>query len=516
MSGCRRLSSSAAHRAYAEADTQAQLAELAAALEGKQGCKLLAISATDGKQLSELSLDSLPVFDGLAAAGGRLYLATTQPPSLKAVCVGGLIDDFYRGIADIGGVRNCGFPVDWINNLYRLDGPFGSGFAARDAREMDEATYQDIIAARPAPDRTQDTLWHLLHSPLDGPAWCAQSLCTHAERIRAPILILHAWQDEQTGPTGWQLWKRIPESVPKRLVIGNGNHGTCPGPATGPTAWFDHWLLDQPDPLTADPARRVECYFESRVDTDGRSIERGHPLLAGDYPLPQTRWTRYYLRDGHQLATTPPEPDERTDRYVVLHNPEIGSDQQVNYALPIREPTAMCGPLVLTFWATLTTLDTDFFVLLADQAPDGRLYGLQRGLLRASQRAWDEKRSDYVESAGQRVLIRPHHPHDRVEPVPPHEPVAYRLEIFAVGHVFRPGHKLVLFLSRPPADDPIGVTRSGAASYRYDSSPPTGTVSILHDSEHPSHLLLPLLPELPPLREEPVPLEQQAGLQLVR
>lgn len=441
--------------------------------------------------------------------------ATTQPPSLKAVYVGGLIDDFYRGACYPGGVRNYGFPVDWVNNFYRIDGSFGSGTAAREARKLDASAYQAIVSGRPPRDLMQDSLWLLLHEPLDGPGWREQNLGTYAGQIRAPILISHAWQDEQTGPTGWQLWKRLPDDVPKRLVVGHGNHGTCPSPVGGAAAWFGHWLLDEPDDLTADPARRVECYFESRVGADRRTVVRNEPLLARDFPLPETRWTRYYLRHGRELAATGPEPGEPGDAYQVLHNPEIGADQQVCYLWKFDEPTAICGPAVLTLWAKLTTIDTDFFVLLADQAPDGKLVGLQRGLLRASHRAFDQERSEFVESAGQRLLIRPYRPHDRVEPVPPHEPVEYQIEIFAVGHVFRPGHQLALIICRPPADDPIGLTRSGTPSYRYDSHPPPGAVTILHDAQHPSSLLLPVLPELPPLGADPVPPDQQAGLQEV-
>ena len=50
--------------------------------------------------------------------------------------------------------------------------------------------------------------------------------------------------------------------------------------------------------------------------------------------------------------------------------------------VPPPEPVAVCGPAVLTLWASLTTLDTDFFVLVSDVAPDGKTYGLQRGSLR--------------------------------------------------------------------------------------------------------------------------------------
>jgi hypothetical protein len=72
-------------KTFADPATQKKLAEQVAALEGKQGSLLLAVSATDGKQLTEFLLDSLPVFDGLAAAGERLYLATADG---KVVCFG--------------------------------------------------------------------------------------------------------------------------------------------------------------------------------------------------------------------------------------------------------------------------------------------------------------------------------------------------------------------------------------------------------------------------------------------
>lgn len=439
--------------------------------------------------------------------------ATTNPPSLKAVCVGGLIEEFYRGICYPGGIRNSGFPVDWLNNYHRLDGPFGSGLAAMQARGLDDGAYRSIVESRPVRDLTQDILWDLLHEPLDGPKWQAQNLATYAAQIRAPIMIGHAWQDEQTGPSGWQLWKRVPEDVPKRLFLTNGNHGVGPTPVADRDAWFAHWLLDRPTAEAVDPARRVECYFETRCEVRGGPGIRGEPLFAADFPLPGTRFTRYYLREGSTLSTNSPQKDEAADRYAVTHAPPRGAESRVLYRLQFEEPTAICGPAVLSLWATLTTIDTDLYVLLADEAPDGTFYGLQRGLLRASHRALDPERSDYVECDGCKQLVRPHHPHTSLQPVTPHEPTEYQIEIPAFGHVFRPGHTLALVITRPMEGDWIGVTKSGAPSYRYDSCPPPGKVTILRDAAHPSSLLLPVLPELPPLPDPPVPIDQQAGLQ---
>jgi outer membrane protein assembly factor BamB len=49
-----------------------------AAFEGRRGAQLWVVSAADGQKLAEYPLGSLPAFDGLIAAGERLYLATAD------------------------------------------------------------------------------------------------------------------------------------------------------------------------------------------------------------------------------------------------------------------------------------------------------------------------------------------------------------------------------------------------------------------------------------------------------
>jgi len=64
----------------------ARLDKQSAALEGQNGALLLVVSASDGEKLAEYKLDSPPVFDGMAAANGRLYLATKNG---KILCFAG-------------------------------------------------------------------------------------------------------------------------------------------------------------------------------------------------------------------------------------------------------------------------------------------------------------------------------------------------------------------------------------------------------------------------------------------
>jgi hypothetical protein len=49
-----------------------------AALEGRRGAILMAVNPDDGKKLFACKLNAPPVFDGMSAAAGRLYLSSTN------------------------------------------------------------------------------------------------------------------------------------------------------------------------------------------------------------------------------------------------------------------------------------------------------------------------------------------------------------------------------------------------------------------------------------------------------
>jgi hypothetical protein len=56
-----------------------------AAFEGRKGARLWAVSTADGHKLNEQTLTAPPVFDGMIAAAGRLYLCTTDG---QVLCLG--------------------------------------------------------------------------------------------------------------------------------------------------------------------------------------------------------------------------------------------------------------------------------------------------------------------------------------------------------------------------------------------------------------------------------------------
>jgi hypothetical protein len=57
---------------------QAKLVEQSELLAGKKGALMWAISAANGEKLAEYQLDSLPVWDGMVAANGKLYMTTMK------------------------------------------------------------------------------------------------------------------------------------------------------------------------------------------------------------------------------------------------------------------------------------------------------------------------------------------------------------------------------------------------------------------------------------------------------
>jgi hypothetical protein len=75
----------AAVRAYRKEQMLETLKRQDAILEGKQGSHLWVVRAGNGQILEKLTLPTLPVWDGMATAGGRVYLAVQG----GIVCLGG-------------------------------------------------------------------------------------------------------------------------------------------------------------------------------------------------------------------------------------------------------------------------------------------------------------------------------------------------------------------------------------------------------------------------------------------
>ena len=70
---------------YGQEDMQSKMAEHVDAFEGRKGGLLMAVSKADGSRRSAYRMPSAPVFDGMIAAGGQVYVSTVDG---KVVCLG--------------------------------------------------------------------------------------------------------------------------------------------------------------------------------------------------------------------------------------------------------------------------------------------------------------------------------------------------------------------------------------------------------------------------------------------
>jgi predicted acyl esterase len=77
----------------------------------------------------------------------------------------------------------------------------------------------------------------------------------------------------------------------------------------------------------------------------------------------------------------------------------------------------------------------------------------------------------------------------------PNEITKYTIEIFPLGHVFRPGHRILIQIHTPPVVDGL---------WGYTPTHQPAIVTVYHDAEHPSFLQLPVVtPDAPISNTEP-------------
>ena len=475
-------------------------------------------AALDGKEIIDNWIPAQPWSNGNVALFGHSYggitgfmVAATKPAHLRVASLSGLIDDLYRGITYPGGVSNYGFPLLWAGGIrvaYDELGGTAPGIVREEEADDDPnrqetcatnaATQTRTVVNDPIVNGIQDT---------DNAWWQSKSLITFADDITVPLHITGAYQDEQTGPRGpTHLFESV-AGVPKRLVITNGDHNTQNPSSTGPEvwgdrkAWIDHWMglnvnLDAYGKIKHNKAS-VTTLLEYHRDAGGTLVSNGR-IDTGSFPLETTTFQNWYLGAGNKLTTTPPGAVEAGDSFLAGSERQSwsyqagpsfgppfttadGPDQVAYRSAEMTVPTAVVGPITSTVWLTSTAPDTELFLQLIDEGPDGSRTYLQRGLLRASHRAVDAAASDYFNG----TLYRPHRPHAAADPIIPTQAYEYLVEVFPVGHVFRPGHRIVLMVTAPPAVDSFYV-------YIPKRAPAVNTV--LHDAAHPSRLMLPLVP----------------------
>ncbi|HEX2084777.1 MAG TPA: CocE/NonD family hydrolase [Solirubrobacteraceae bacterium] len=473
-------------------------------------------SALDGKEVIDTWIARQPWSNGDVVIFGHSYsgltgmmVAATRPKHLRAVTASGLFADVYRDIVYPGGVSNYGFPLLWtgaVRPLYDVGGGTVGGLYPYEGEVSDrcaqnQAGRSRTVTGEPLVNGLDDT---------DGEWYRARSLLTYLERIRVPVHVTAAYQDEQTGGRGpTNVFDHLPAGIHRRLVLVNGQHGTQTDRnlLKDRIAWMDYWMLGRERAdiglntgtvvLRKVFGARTMPTRTSRVlldyQTDGRVAGEIH---SGGFPLTQTRFADVYVTGPDELSwerggagTASWFNGSKRQSYSFQAGRNQGGEltsptgpDELELALPIQRPTAVAGPMTATLFVSSSTPDTELFVQVIDRAPDGTLLYLNRGLLRASHNAIDAEASDKTRDGR---IYRPFRPHEQRTLVTPGQPVEYLIDVFPFGHVFQPGHELVVKVSAPPADD---------NDWMYVAKAPPGVNTLHFGGATPSRLMLPVVP----------------------
>ncbi len=179
---------------------------------------------------------------GISFAGiSQLFVARSQPPHLAAITPLSPIDDTWRGTLYPGGIYNNGFAKGWAeerleqNKWPNADAP---GWVKERIAGGDTTCADNMRLRGQNVDLLEQTEAHPYFSALDpqfrydfpegGDSLAPGSF---VNRIKAPVFIAGAWEDEQTGGRWADLLDRFDPKTTVRAVGQNGVHTESLDPA---------------------------------------------------------------------------------------------------------------------------------------------------------------------------------------------------------------------------------------------------------------------------------------------
>jgi putative CocE/NonD family hydrolase len=480
---------------------------------------------------------SQPWCDGNVGMYGLSYLAFTQwaaamaqPPHLKAICPAAIAEYPPYATPWKSGVFNLQMNVGWslmmnANQLMR------SGMPPEKARPMIGHIFQmmDNIEEQcrflPLKDNPAAHLEGINMAPfytdwlahIDDDDYWKEFCCSPFlyDKVTVPTFHMSGWYDFLTGGV-LANYRKMGENggtdlarKNQKVLIGPWPHGTdlpnligaldfgamSTGVAIDVTGmhlrWFDHWLKGIDNGITDEPPVRIFVM--------GDNVWRDE----NEWPLARAKYTEYYFHsNGHAKGssgdgalTTEPPDKEQTDVYLYdprnpvpstggiisaagnvldaqdLQEIERRTDILIYTSPPLETDVEVTGPIELKLWAASSAVDTDFVGKLVDVWPNGKSYNLAEGIIRAR----------YREGATKAKLIEPGRAYQ------------YSIDMKATSNVFKAGHRIRIEVCssnfprwdcNPNTGHPIGQ----------DAEMKVAVQTIYHDRQHPSHIVLPVIP----------------------
>jgi hypothetical protein len=455
---------------------------------------------------------------GISYTAGTQWLAAIEaPPTLKAIAPHSFHYDPYLGWLYQGGAFSLGFAIRWSLNY------FSPSVNAKEDYVGSVNKYAELIWRLPTTDMPEveevaPFYFEWLAHPTHDDHWPEWSPYEHIEKVTVPALMTTGWYDAFVGGLG-RMYTALkergatPEARRPQLIIGPWAHSWWGAdfPERGYGEKADKDVFD----LTGRTRRWFDHYIKG-IDNGVDSDKPVHIFVMGanrwreedDWPLPDTRFTPYYLHsggrantargDGQLLTETP--GDERADSYrydPFDPVPTIGGqtllpparmpansgprDQRSLESRPdilffdtpvLDRGVEVSGPVELVLYISSSAPDTDITGKLVDVHPDGRAEILTDGILRVR----------YRDSFTEPTLMEPN------------EIYEIRIDLQATGNLFKAGHRIRLEVSSSSFPRWDRNTNSGnTIATDGEADVQVALNRVYHDRDHPSHLILPII-----------------------
>jgi uncharacterized protein len=429
---------------------------------------------TDGARMVEWasrqpwSTGRVGMFGGSFNGLTQLFVAAERPRHLAAIVPGMVVVDPWRDVGMPGGVPNVLFPLGW---WLTIKATWEEARVTARA-EGDAACLRTIDENLASSEPVSPPALQAAHPHID--AWArSHSLVGRTGRIDVPVLSSDNWQDPSTGVRGGYYQDTI---RPDRLwyVGANGYHGSVSVTPRFLRRFMEPFLERFVKGRRNGFERRphLEVWQELRQTDPVRQTAAGlRPVKVRSfdrYP-PPTRTYRLALRRGAALSRRPPRRPEPPDRYAYpVKGPSVEdytfgdggwgpldprwrTGSRAYTSAPLRRTLTLVGSASADLWISTTAPDADVQVTVTEARPNGTEQYVQRGWQRLSERALDRRRS---------TPTRPVHPltEAAVLPVPRGRPVPVRVEVAKLGHTFRKGSRIRVWIDTPSTTGQFGFT----------------------------------------------------------
>lgn len=460
------------------------------------------------------SNDKIGVY-GISYLGITAILtAQQQHPAVKAAFPVVPIGDGYRDIVFTGGNVNATFTPLWMGLIT------GLGALSFDALQADPAVGLESIISHLVNGVTGFQVPTMLkavtgdaETVYDNDFWEERSPLEGASKINVPTFIVGGSFDlfQRSEP----LWfEALKGQVPVKLLIGPWTHVEAAGvPSNGlpqdgipslqqlQLQWFDQYVMG------------LETGAESQPNVTQYVLGLDRYQITSDWPHPAMQPEEFFLQPSG--AITKAKPTEENATHTVIQQPLNGlcsssttqwtagatkflpipcfSDNTLaetgaaKFLTPVSDKGLYInGPMQANIWVSTTAMDANVSVRVDLIDASGASQPISNGLLTASHRQLDAKRSRVMNG----LMLQPWHPYreDTLLPVVPNEPMLMSVEIFPSAVYVAPGSRLRVSINSsnlPQGLSPLPTLLKSAL----------GALTIYTDKQRPSSLVLPVVPD---------------------